>query len=68
LEPAVVAPYLILLITINSGSLNSISESENHHWLDLILGEGGGGKKKKKSGYLKNFKQLPSTSDYLGGY
>jgi hypothetical protein len=32
------------------------------------FGGDGGGKKKKKSGYLKNFEQLPSTSDSLGGY
>ncbi len=41
--------YLILLITINSGSLNSISDSENHHWLDLVLGGGLGEENRKRN-------------------
>lgn len=51
--------YLILLITINSGSLNSISESENHHWLDLVLG--GWGRKKEKEIWLFEKLRAPVT-------
>jgi hypothetical protein len=60
LEPEVVGRYLILLITINSGSLNSISESENHHWLDLVLG--GWGRKKEKEIWL--FEKLRATAKH----
>jgi hypothetical protein len=58
---ALVGRYLILLITIDSGSLNSISESENQHWLELVLG-GWGGRKKEKEIWL--FEKLRATAKH----
>lgn len=56
-----VGGYLILLITINSGSLNSISEAENHHWVGPDFG-GGRGRKKEKEIWL--FEKLRATAKH----